>query len=101
VQLLVTEQYIDSIMHGATIKVFSPTCFGRQIHPSSGALFDCIYSFWYNARHCCRPVPRLRWNVSSISTVALVGSSIVHCTKICVWSQKVLLRMGEFVARNV
>ena len=23
--------------------------FGRQIRPSSGALFDCIYSFWYNA----------------------------------------------------
>jgi hypothetical protein len=22
-------------------------------------------------RHCCRPVPRLRWNCSSISTVAL------------------------------
>ena len=30
-------------------------------------------------RHCCRLVPRLRWNVSSISTV----------------------RIGEFVARNM
>jgi len=27
----------------------SPTCFGRKIRPSSGAIFDCIYSFWYNA----------------------------------------------------
>jgi len=27
----------------------SPTCFGRHIRPSSGALFDCVYSFWYNA----------------------------------------------------
>ena len=27
-------------------------------------------------RNCCRPVPRLRWNVSSISTVAPVGSSV-------------------------
>ena len=27
----------------------SSTCFGRQTRPSSGALFDCIYSFWYNA----------------------------------------------------
>ena len=25
----------------------------------------------------------------------------VHCTKSCVWSQKVLLRMGELVARNM
>ena len=27
----------------------SSTCFGRQIRPSSGALFDCIYSYYYNA----------------------------------------------------
>ena len=26
----------------------SSTCFGRQTPPSSGALFECIYSFWYN-----------------------------------------------------
>jgi hypothetical protein len=25
----------------------------------------------------------------------------VHCTKRCIYSQKVLLRMGEFVARNM
>jgi len=25
----------------------------------------------------------------------------VHCTKSCIYSQKVLLRMGEFVARNM
>ena len=31
-------------------------------------------------RHCCRPV---------------------HCTKSCIYSQKVLLRIGEFVARNM
>ena len=31
-------------------------------------------------RHCCRPV---------------------HCTKSCIYSQKVLLKMGEFVARNM
>jgi len=30
--------------------------------------------------YCCRPV---------------------HCTKSCIYSQKVLLRMGEFVARNM
>ena len=27
-------------------------------------------------RHCCRPVPRLRWNLRSISTVAPVGISV-------------------------
>jgi len=27
----------------------SSTCFGQQTRPSSGAPFDCIYSFWYNA----------------------------------------------------
>ena len=27
----------------------SPTCFGRQIRTSSGALFDWIYSLWHNA----------------------------------------------------
>jgi hypothetical protein len=39
-------------MHGISMKIedeVSPTCFGRQIRPSSGALFDYIYSFWYNA----------------------------------------------------
>ena len=27
----------------------SPTCFRPQIRPSSGTLFNSIYSFWYNA----------------------------------------------------
>ena len=27
----------------------SPTRFGRQIRPSSGAFLECIYYFWYNA----------------------------------------------------
>jgi len=31
------------------IFLIHPTFFGRQIFPSSGALFDRIYSFWYNA----------------------------------------------------
>jgi len=57
VHLLVSEQYIDSIMHVATIKDVTLwfinlypiccTCFGRCFRPSSGA-FDCIYSFWYS-----------------------------------------------------
>ena len=48
---------------------------------------------------------------STISTVELHGVSpqpwhlsaavFVHCTSSCIYSQKVLLRMGEFVARNM
>jgi len=40
---------------------------------------DCIYSFDAMHRYCCRP----------------------HCTKSCIYSQKVPLRIGEFVARNI
>jgi len=29
------------------------------------------------------------------------GTISLHCTKSCIYSQKVLLRMGEFVARNM
>ena len=37
-------------------------------------------AFGTTHRHCCRPV---------------------HCNKSCMYSQKVLLRLGEFVARNM
>ena len=30
------------------IFLIQPYMLGRQIRPSSGALFDCMYSFWYN-----------------------------------------------------
>ena len=41
-------------------------------------------------RHCCRLVP---WHRSAAVSV--------HCTKTCIYSQKVLLRMSEFVAQNM
>jgi len=44
----------------------------------SGALFDCIYSFWYNAQ------------------TQLPAGATVEMER-----QKGLLRMGEFVARNM
>ena len=47
------------------ISEFSPTCFGRPIRPSSGALFDYIYSFWYNAQ-----------TLLPTGAVAPVGSSV-------------------------
>ena len=39
-------------------------------------------------RHCCRPVHRS-------------GAVSMHCIESCVYSQKELLRMDEFVARNM
>ena len=71
-------------------------------HPQEH-VFNCIYSFCYNASTLLLngvtvgmeliPVPSQPWHRST--TVS------VHCTKSCVYSQKVILRMGEFVARNM
>ena len=62
--------------------------------------FDCIYSFWYNAPTLLPTgstvvieVPSQPWHRSA--------AVLVHCTKSCIYSQNVLLRMGEFVARNM
>ena len=60
--------------------------FRRQIRPSSGALWDCICSFWYNAPTLL-PVPP-------------VSSSVGALYQNRTYSQKVLLRMGEFVAET-
>ena len=55
----------------------------KFVHPQEHCL--TVYTaFGTMHRHCCRPVPRLRWNWRS-----------------CIYSQTVLLRMGEFVARNM
>ena len=43
-------------------------------HPQEHVLTIYIV-FGIMHRHCCRPVPRLRWNCS-ISTVAPIGSSV-------------------------
>jgi len=56
-------------------------------HPQEHFLI--VYTaFGKTHRLCCRPVP---WH----------RSVLVPCTKSCIYSQKVLLRMGEFVARNM
>ena len=56
-------------------------------------------------RLCCRPVPRLRWNwlTESVPTQPWHRSAAeaVLCTESCIYSQRVLLRIGEFVARNM
>jgi hypothetical protein len=51
-------------------------------HPQEHFLTVCT-AFGTMHRHCCR--------LAAVS---------VNCTKSCIYSQKVLLRMGEFVARN-
>ena len=50
-------------------------------HPQERSLTVDLYTaFGIMHRHCCRPV---------------------HCTKSCIYSQNVLLRMGEFFTRNM
>jgi hypothetical protein len=39
-----------------------PTCFGRQIRPSSGALLTVYTAFGTTQRHCRRPVTRFHLN---------------------------------------
>ena len=53
--------------------------------------FDCIYSFWYNAPTLL-PIGATWHRSAAVS---------VQCTKSCICNQKVLPRMGEFVARNM
>ena len=63
--------------------------------------FRTVYTaFGIMHRYCCRPVPRLRWNSIPSQPWHRSPAVSVHCTKDCIYSQKVLLRMGEFVARN-
>jgi len=52
-------------------------------------------------RHCCQPVPQLRWNGVPSQPWHRSAAVSVHCTKSCIYSQKVHLRMGKFVAQNI
>jgi len=74
----------------------SSKCFRWQTCPSSGALFNCVYSFRFKAPILLRTggkVPSQSCHQSAAISV--------HCTKSCIYSQKMLLRMGEFVAQNI
>ena len=68
-----------------------PSMFRATNSPILRSAFDCIYSFWYNA-------PTLLPTGATWHRSAAVS---VHCTQSCIYSQKVLMRMGEFVARNM
>ena len=54
--------------------------------------FLTIYSFWYNAPTLLQTgAPSQPWHRSA--------AVLVHCTKSCIYSQKVLLRMGELARK--
>ena len=82
--------------------------FNSALHVSGNKFADTLEHFLtlYTAlgtmhRHCCQPVARLRWNGVPSQTWYRPAAVSVHCTNSCIYSQKVLLRMGEFVARNM
>ena len=61
--------------------------------PIFRSTFDCIYSFGTMHRYCYRPVTRLRWNL-------VTGRHQLYVPKLYIQSN-VVLKMGEFVARNM
>jgi hypothetical protein len=74
-----------------------PYMFRAKIRPSSGALLRVHTAFGTMHRHSAdrshswdgtQP-----WHRSA--------AEAVHCNKSCIYSQKVLMGMGEFVARNM
>jgi len=67
------------------IFLIQPYMFQATNSPILRSTFYCIYSFWYNA-----------------PTLLPTGRQQCRCiVPNCIYSQKVLLRMGEFVARNM
>ena len=54
-------------------------CFGRQIRPSSGAHFECIYSFGSMHQYCCRPASPVGSNINALN------QSCVYSQKKCSW----------------
>jgi len=65
--------------------------------PILRSISDCIYSFWYNA-------PKLLPTGTKVEMDFNRGTCQQQCPRVvlkAVHSQKVFLRMGEFVARNM
>ena len=69
--------------------------------PIFRSTFDCMYSFWYNALILLPTGDKVEMEmISSISTLSPVGSNIRTLYQKLYIQSKVLLKMGEFVARN-
>ena len=113
--------YLNVQFQGQRVNLFNSALHvWRQIRSTSGALFDCIYSFWYNSptllltgatdemeltfhlNRGIRPSAGEFLTVyTAFGTLYKSAAVSVHCTKSCIFSQKLLLRMGKFVARNM
>ena len=65
-QLFLFINLFNSALHVSGDKFAHPQEHFLTVHTALGTMH----------RHCCRLVPRLRWNSRSISTVAPVGSSV-------------------------
>ena len=73
----------------------------RFAHPQDQ--FLTVYTaFGTMHRHFCRSEPRLRWKTSVPSQPWHRSAAVLmHCTKSCIYSQKLLLRMGESFTQNM
>ena len=68
-------------------------------HPQEHFLSVCT-AFSTMHRLCCQPVPQLRWKCVPSQLWHRLAREAVHCIK-PLYNSKVLLRMSEFVARNM
>jgi len=59
------------------------------------SFIDLYWSFFIQLLVQCTDIAADRWPCHWSAAIS------VHCTKSCIYSQKVLLKMGEFVARNM
>ena len=89
--------YISNKMQRYTVHLFMEncsTCFGRYLHPSSGA-HNCIYSIWYLLnRYWYLPLWWESWKSSpNSSTIATGRSNGLTNTRCCRYSV-LLLMMG-------
>jgi len=64
------------------------TCFGQQTRPSSGALFDCIYSFWFNAPILLPTGDRVEMELSTSQPCHRAATISVHCMPKAVYTVK-------------
>ena len=85
------------------IFLIQPYMFWATNSPSSGALFDRTYSFWYSAPTLLPTGATVEMELHEVPFKPWhrLAAEAVRFTKSCIYSQKVLLRMGEFVARNM
>jgi len=80
-----------SALHVSGDKLAHPQDYFLTVHTAFGTMH------WY----CWQTVTKLRGKPVSSQPCHRSAAISVHCTKKCIYSQKVLLRMSEYVARNM